>query len=292
MGEMERRAHRCWEAGGGWRGEKRRRRAKSEAKMARRAAEQSRRFKRHLNQGDGPVSGLSGSVLEDVGEHILVEIEPRQSQRAKRATTVQSARGLERRLFESGRGFDKWDRWRVERVAEVRKRRSSGRLGTEQGVLEARLRWVGRHPSTGLPYPDKWVEIGARDKEGVLIMNPALAREARAMAAIKFATSAPPRAHAAASAQAPPVAPRPCRKWRGVLRGVDDEEEEDGKEAERRRVRRRVTIREDEEWKQSRVEKRAAAWADLRRQRGASQVQSVRRCVVRDESSESDGTEE
>ena len=129
LGEMERRANKCWEAGGGWRGEKKRRKVKSEAALARRAAEQARRFKRHMSQGEGSVTGLSGGVLGSVGERINIDIEPNRSQRAKRKAAAQSAGSLERRLFESGRGFDRWDRWRVERVVEVRKRRTSGRHG-------------------------------------------------------------------------------------------------------------------------------------------------------------------
>ena len=38
---------------------------------------------------------------------------------------------------------------------------------------------MGRHPTSGLPYKDKWVELGARDDKGVLIMNPALATRKR-----------------------------------------------------------------------------------------------------------------
>ena len=62
--------------------------------------------------------------------------------------------------------------------------------------------------------------------------------------------------------------------------------------AERRRVRRRGIIKEDEVRKRSREEERAEAWADMRRQRAAKGVQRERMCVVQDESDESEGMEE
>ena len=78
--------------------------------------------------------------------------------RGKRRAGGRARHSVARRRFEAGAGPDRWGKWKAERVTEVRRLRVSGRLGG-RGREQARLRWFGRDPGTGLPWPLEWMDL-------------------------------------------------------------------------------------------------------------------------------------
>ena len=112
-------------------------------------------------------------------------------------------------------GPDKWNRWPVERVLEVRRTRTAA----GKAVLEARIRWEGLNPLTLLPWRDTWRPTETADDKRVF--NAAMLAEVALMAATRFGAAPPggvrPR---------PPAAPPPSRPLRpsisrGCKRTVD-----------------------------------------------------------------------
>ena len=210
---QEQRAARKWSWSGGWRGEYTRRREGRGLEKIRAAAVQRRKWQRYRTHamgpmtrdgvGPAPVAGLSGEPLADVGERIVLTIEARGRKR-RRAQTGLGARLSNRQRFERGEQPDRWGRWAVDRVLEVRRLRQGG-----VHHLEARVRWRGLDPLTCLPWADTWVE--RRDEHG-LVMNATLTREAREMEERMYGTRVRrrPRPEAAGAPEA--------EWWRGRTR--------------------------------------------------------------------------
>ena len=131
---------------------------------------------RQQTPGIGPrprhLRGLSGNTLPAHEEHIHVVIGKRSRGRRQADSTrepaIQSA-------FKAGRVADRWDRYAVERVLEVRRVANQG----ARRVVEARLRWRGCHPVTGAPWKDSWRPLW---ESGKSVMNGVLEDEARRMA--------------------------------------------------------------------------------------------------------------
>ena len=269
IGAVERRAAGAWLAGGGRKGELRRRKEREERRAKRVIAEQARRFDAYMRQDGGPVAGLSGRPVV-AGEEVFIEISRAVRSGAKRRREADEPlrrRSVGRRMYEMGAAPDRWRRWRVDKIAEVRWRRG-GTRGRARGVMEVRLRWAGLDPNNGLPYKDTWTEAFARDGEGVPILNPALRAEAAEMERRRFGVSAPRRRagkRAADAGRAPATA-----KWQGRFRS-DKRGRAEATADVFRGVRSRVRISEDEVKEVKEVE---WALADLRRQR--SEVWSLR----------------
>lgn len=281
---MEAAAYRKWEAGGGWRGERARRKrwaAAAEARRvmeeARRREEEARRFKEYLRQGDrGAIRGLSGAVVQSDGSGgVYLELtkakarkKPRPEQKSKRPASVVQ--------YEEGVAPNRWGFWRVERVVEVRWRGGRTRQSTAQ-TLEARIRWHGLNPQTGLPWRDEWVGVEARNDEGRPMLNAALKKEAIELEAVKYGLRAPQRPRGQKRPATTPATEQQAGKrikWRSALRGERREEMEreavGGSKAVQRARRRSVRIREEEaeETEESaKCRHTAEAWADIRRQR-------------------------
>jgi hypothetical protein len=75
---------------------------------------------------------------------------------------------------------------------EVRRPRSGDRGRGARG-LEARIRWHGRHPSTGTPWPDTWSLV--INTNGTHMLDDKCVMEAKALEAIKYGSSANEPAH-------------------------------------------------------------------------------------------------
>jgi hypothetical protein len=155
--------------------------------------------------------------------------------------------------------------WSVDRVVEVRRR--GGRTRAQaQAVEEARIRWRGRNPRTGLPWPDMWREVMARDADGRLILNAATRAEAKAMMAVKYGVKSAKRARDGTSSKAQSdggkaqAGSQRAAKWRRVLRGATV----DGYVWPKRRRARQIAVSSDEEGDE---DEKAVALADIRRRR-------------------------
>ena len=230
--EQEATAAARWDAGGGWRGEVRRRaewRRRVTAIRAATAAEELARsakgMRRYLQQGAGAPVGVSGRPIAAVGARYDFEFEPRKRCRHTASRTTKQ-RGHRQSEVELGAAADGRGRWRVERVLEVRRPRGSAR-SQHARELEARLRWVGNDPSTGAPWKDSWVPVrsatvGAGGQQVMArMMTGELEREAVAMEKLKYGTVATGGrtkrpAEAAAEGQ---TERKMARKWQGALRG-------------------------------------------------------------------------
>lgn len=229
--EMEQNAHRKWRAGGGRVGVNRRRQELAKRSSERMTQEQGRRFTGYMSQGAGPSSDLRGTPLVSLAgeEHITLVLGQRRHSRKRpaRASEDNAPRKLsiKQSMIDAGAMPDRWNRWKVEKVLEVRRVRG-GTRANPAARLEMRLRWVGHDPNSGLPWPDKWVpDVDADGK----VANMPLMAEARRIeeekygAAVsgkqgtagKHTTSEGPKA-------APPVIVGRKRKWDRVLRGGDD----------------------------------------------------------------------
>ena len=295
IGAVERRAAGAWMAGGSWKGELRRRKVRKERQAKRVIAEQARRFVAYMRQSGGLVTGMSGRPLEKE-EEVFVEISGARQGKAKRRRTANEPtrkQSIGRRLYEMGAAPDRWGRWRVHKIAEVRWRRG-GTRGRERRVMEVRLRWCGLHPSTGLPYKDDWTEAFGRDEEGVLILNPELRRAAAELERKRFGVKAPHRQTDTKSGKRTATAGRAAAtaKWQGRFRS-DKRGREEAAADVHRGVNSRVRIREDGEEEVKGVE---WALADLRRQRsevwslhGHGPKRRKRWAVVRDGGEEEGG---
>lgn len=286
IGATERRAAGAWLAGGSWRGELRRRRVQEERRAKRVIAAQAARFVAYMRQTDGQVMGLSGRPVV-AGEEVFIEIGRAARGRAKRRRAAdEPQRSIGRRLYEMGAAPDRWGRWKVDKIAEVRWRRG-GMRGRERKVMEVRLRWAGLDPGTGLPYKDSWTEAFGRDAEGVMILSPELRRVAAELERKRFGVKAPRRPADAKGGVRKAVVSRATAtaKWQGRFRS-DKRGREEAVADTRRGVSSRVRIGED-----GAEEVRGVEWAlaDIRRQRsvmwslsGQGPKRRKRWAVVRD----------
>ena len=222
--ELEQTAHARWELGGRWRGELRRRCARAKRARAMRnthkEAETSRAaagMRRYLGSFGGAPVGVSGKPLSPISGPISWEVATRRKRGRAAHTSGRPAESAARRRFLSGSAPDRWDKWRVDKVMEVRRPRSGTRGRGARGV-EARIRWVGRDPVSGLPWADSWIPLQTVDEHGRArqMMSSMLTQEARTMEHRMFGTH--PRC-VRASATSVPVAARATYKWRNVLRG-------------------------------------------------------------------------
>ena len=178
----EQRAHARWQAGGGKRGEARRRTEAAKAMAQKRLLAAQREMAAYTKQGAGKARrGLSGQALGDVGERIHVEISPRGRARRKRKRRAAASQAIpqpvQRTGFDDGSAPNVHNKWKVDRVLEVRRVAGGGRK------LEARVRWHGcprTGPAAGLPWPDSWRAVDRK------IMTQALYDEARAMERVRF----------------------------------------------------------------------------------------------------------
>ena len=212
----EARLARAWDAGGRRRGEAKRRSLRLGQRRAWAAFENYTRWGFYC--AAGARCGLSGQRLASVGEHISLVIGKR-----RRGGQTDDRRTASRRAFLAGEQADRFGRWPVDRVMEVRKRRC-GRWWH----LEIRLRWRGLDPVTQLPWPDEWVT--RTDDEGRQVLNAALSREAAEMERQMYGTRA-----ARAAEELPPRRVPHCaqvsRKTRRIRPDDDDGEAGQGQAA-------------------------------------------------------------
>jgi hypothetical protein len=200
-----------------------------------------------------------------VGTRLHLDIAPRSKRQRQRGPSGSH----EGPSTEAEPGYDRWGRWPVDRVYEVRRVQAAAGY-----YVEARLRWSGVVPpgqlGAGLPYPDEWKRV--RDADGRQLMSPALRAEVSAMERVKYGARARPcRAPARAA-----VGPRPAnarrsarlrpgwevveeeehirppavrRRWRVVEDSEEEGEEEDApiRPPAARRRRRRVVAESSEE---------------------------------------------
>ena len=164
----------------------------------------------------------------------------------------------------------------VDRVVEVRRR--GGRTRAQvQAVEEARIRWRGRDLRTGLPWPDVWRAIMARDEGGRLLLNAPTRAEAKAMIAVKYGAKPKKRGRdetsdeAAGGGTSVQASLPKAAKWRHALRGATAS----GCTWPKRRRARQIAVSSGEEEGGEEVE---IALADIRRRRH----QAARRAIQTD----------
>ena len=153
---MEQNAHRKWRAGGGRAGVNRRRKELSKRSSERVTQEQGRRFSGYMLQGAGTPNDLRGTPLVSFADkgHITLELGPRGHSRKRPANASADAAprklSIKQSMIDAGAMPNRWNRWRVEKVLEVRRVRG-GTRANPAARLEMRLRWVGHDPNSGLP---------------------------------------------------------------------------------------------------------------------------------------------
>ena len=184
-----------------------------------------------------PTVGLSGQPLDQVGERLHLDIAPRGKRQRRRGPS--DSHEAQRTAAEPG--YDRWGRWPVDRVYEVR------RVQTAAGsyYVEARLRWSGVVPpgqlGAGLPYPDEWKRV--RDDDGGQLMSPALRKEVGAMERVKYGARARPRCAPVRAA----VGPRPANARRSARLRPGWEAVEEEERIRPPAVRRRWRVVEESE---------------------------------------------
>ena len=184
-----------------------------------------------------PTVGLSGRVLEQVGSQLHLNIAPRSKRQRRRGPRGSQ----EDSSAEAEPGFDRWGRWPVDRVYEVRRVQAAA----GSCYVEARLRWSGVVPpgqlGAGLPYPDEWKRV--RDADGRQLMSPALRAEVSAMERVKYGARARQCCVPARAAVGPrPANARRSARLRPVWEAVEEEER-----VRPPAVRRRWRVVEDSE---------------------------------------------
>ena len=170
-----------WLAGGGWAGELARRKA-DKVEVARRALLRlGAQFVSFMRQDGTAVRGISGAPVAIGGEEVHLTIAPRRRGRKRSGPQPSTLPPRSRRLAGSvADGPDRWNRWPVERVLEVRRARAV----TGKVVLEARIRWEGLNPLTLLPWRDSW--LPAETDSDKRVFNAAMSAEVALMAATRF----------------------------------------------------------------------------------------------------------
>ena len=181
-------AAQIWIKGGGRRGEDRRRKARADASKRIQLAAAQHVIRTFLGQKPSAQTvGLSGRPLEDVGSRFAITIAPRGRRRRRSrgwgaAHATAAGAGRKGSLFQQGLAPNKFFKWRVERVLEVR--RATDDNGRQS--LEARLRWAGHDPITKLPWADSW-HAAVRGAT----FTKALFDEAKAMESVQFGIQPP-----------------------------------------------------------------------------------------------------
>ena len=306
---LEQEAHKKWRAGGCWKGEKLRVAARATRRERRRVAEQGRSFASYMGQAPGSMLGLRGTALRPIEKDERVEITIHQRVRHRARTKAAGSKAvapragsIQRRMFDAGQMPDRWGRWPVDKVLEVRRIRGSTRTNARVR-REMRVRWRGVNPNTGLPWADTWVPYS---DAGGDVANAALVEEARPLEAAKYGTSAPQRRRAAGSANpglagrtgpgVKPIPGRPARKrkWDAALRGASAHMAPYDNAFLRGRPVRRIADGESEDVGWGDLQRsRSRALADIKRVRGvgAGWRRRHRRAVV-DESEDERAVDE
>jgi hypothetical protein len=293
---MEQNAHRKWRAGGCRAGVCRRRKELLKRSIDRAAQEQGRRFSGYMQQGMGTPIGLRGLPLAmSTGDgQITFVIGPRRYSRKRPASGVAAAaprkRSTRQSMIDAGAMPDRWNRWKVEKVLEVRRVRG-GTRANPAARLEMRLRWVGHDPNSGLPWPDKWVPD--RDTEGN-VANWPLMIEAQRIEEEKYGArisgkqgAADRHATSKDSFSAPLDTTVRKRKWDRVLRSGEGDRTYRGQAFKLGGKTLGIRDSDDDEESCSEAE-RSSALRDIRRRRlteGAS-TKCRRRAVIEDEDGE------
>ena len=171
----------------------------------------ARGMKRYLEQQGLATVGVSGRVLEAVGDRWVMEVARRKKARVAQVGARPRKMSAARRAFEEGWAPDRWNRWKVERVLEVRRLARGGR------GLEGRIRWAGKRLDTGLPWQDSWEIL--RDMEGRVKCSALCMEEAGELEELRYGVRAR-RAATVRRGSEGRSERAPCvRKWRGRLRG-------------------------------------------------------------------------
>ena len=234
LASMERTAWARHDQGGRRKGERRRllaQRTRLRAIAAAAGKESQARaalgMKRYLQQGVAmTTTGVSGRPVAGIVDYVYLEIGDRATKKRK-VHRSQPRISEARRAFLDGHAPDRWGRWRVDRVMEVRRPRSGDRGRNGRG-LEARIRWHGQDPNTGMSWPDLWSLV--IDAGGTHMLDARCVAEAKALEKIKYGESTnelvegdrrtPEASKAAANL-----------KWRKALRVDRDEGQRDTGEA-------------------------------------------------------------
>lgn len=293
-------ATRVWIAGGGWKGEAKRRKEEKKAMAAQaavreqqRLAKQRVRFETYMAQdGVTGMTGLSGNRLQsDDGTRIYLEISVRKRRRGMAHGRRVRSKARQASAVERGVAPNTWDMWRVERVMEVQRTTRRTRAG-DNAWLHVKVRWIG-------PYRDSWMKSHRAVKvKGKMrtqaMLNAALMAEARQMEVVKYGAQAPPRGGGASGSS---QARKRWRRWDGVLRGTAEDADDEAALRIERRMPKARRIQEDEEQAHVTRSSQEEAWADLRRQRLAGRRQAAgrrakRRRVLEDSSDEESGAGE
>jgi hypothetical protein len=215
-------------------------------------------------------------AVEAVAQRFELTIEPRARGQRRKRTAAQSTRSVRAKLFDIGAAPDRWGRWKVEEILEVRRTRS-GTRGREARGLEMHVRWAGCNPATGLPWKAEWQNM--RDDSG-WVGNPALREDAHRMERERYGGDVVEAAPAVAQAVCGVKAARRgkrhmTRAWKAAW------EAEEGWSAQRRKVHR--AIEEDG----GAIDVQVEALRDARLRRTGRRLQERRR-VVEDSSSDSE----
>ena len=310
--QMEQAAARKWLAGGGWKGECRRRAAEQRARKKQAASRvqqqlvrQGAKFRVYMSGGAAEGVGFSGAPLEgSEGGRVFLTIAPRQVKRKARAPTQERPRSAARTAFESGATADRWNKWVVDRVLEVHRVRQGTRAGAAAGQLRFRVRWQGKNPASGLPWPDTWEQLyevstvkGKTRK--VLTVNGHMLAAVRAMEATKYGTTL---ATGGRKRKAQPIEGatqqrgKRLRKWDRALRGGDGDVEAVHWWQGGRHVRRHASVAGDGEGgRPGSADVTAMALRDIRRQRAGTREKAAlerkrqERRVVGSDTSSSEG---
>ena len=230
----------------------------------------------------GAAEGMrfSGAPLE-VGEggRVFLFIEPRQAKRKARSSPQARPRSAARVAFESRATADRWNKWVVDRVLEVHRMREGTRVGAVAGQLRFRVRWQGKNPATGLPWPDTWEQLYEVKKvkgkmKKVLTVNEHMLTAVRALEVTKYGTvivTGGRKRKARPSEGVPQQRGKRLRNWDRALRGGEGDMEAVHWWQGGRRVRRHAGVASDEE--DDRLEsaaEAATALRDIRRQRAGT----------------------
>ena len=206
--ELEAAAAVRWELGGKRAVLLRRRALAAEEATAARLAAQAAAFKSYMAQGGTALAGLSGRLLQPIGEVVRVAVGACGRTGKRRAGTQGSRACAPPSDFQIGAAPNRHGQWRTDRVLEVQRVRCTRRQAAAANVLTMRIRWHGLDPACNLPWRDSWRPLF--DEAGCTV-SPGLRADVEAMAAIKYGAKAPRRA--AGQVQAAAGAARAAPRW-------------------------------------------------------------------------------
>jgi hypothetical protein len=188
--ELEAAAAARWELGGKRAVLLRRRALATEEAAAARLTAQAAAFKSYMAQGGTAAAGLSGRLLQPIGDAVCVDVGVRG--RGKRRACSQGSRAhAPLSEFQQGAAPNRYGQWLVDRVLEVRRVRCTRQQAGATNALMMRIRWHGLDPARGLPWRDSWRPLF--DEAGCTV-SPGLRADVDALAAIKYGAKAPRRA--------------------------------------------------------------------------------------------------